>query len=250
MVAVAHSPHRASRPASSFAQRAGPGSDVGAVRGRLRPRRVVDHRVLGSPRDQLGLWWLSPRVGWYVGAIRGSALHDGRRLRAASRRAGAWDRWILIVGLAQARLEQLGPRAAPGRGRCASVWCRVRICGGGSLSWRVAIIRLLRARPGRRRRFALNRQNTRIRSHVACVRISGTRLAIRRHDERAAEASPVVESTFARSLVGARLRSLEALSGGARGSAEPDRVHAAGDARPRASPPTGCGASAAALSPR
>ena len=61
--------------------------------------------------------------------------------------------------------------------------------------------------------------------------------------------SPVVEATFARSLGGAGLRSVEALPGGPGRSAQRHRVHAAGDADRRASPPTGCGASAAARCP-
>ena len=45
-----------------------------------------------------GLWWLSPRVGWYVGAS--GVLHSVMAAGAAKHLAErAWDRWILFVGL-------------------------------------------------------------------------------------------------------------------------------------------------------
>ena len=45
-----------------------------------------------------GLWWLSPRVTWYVGAsgILHSVMAAGAAKHLAER---AWDRWILIGGL-------------------------------------------------------------------------------------------------------------------------------------------------------
>jgi len=45
-----------------------------------------------------GLWWLSPRVGWYVGAsgVLHSVMAAGAVRHLAQR---AWDRWILIIGL-------------------------------------------------------------------------------------------------------------------------------------------------------
>lgn len=46
-----------------------------------------------------GLWWLSPRVAWYVGAS--GVLHSVMAAGAAKHLAErAWDRWILLAGLA------------------------------------------------------------------------------------------------------------------------------------------------------
>src|SRR5271170_4680783 len=60
-----------------------------------------------------GLWWLSPRVGWYVGAsgVLHTVMGAGVAKHLAER---SWDRWILAVGLA-AKLawEQWGGPAAP-----------------------------------------------------------------------------------------------------------------------------------------
>jgi len=94
-----------------------------------------------------GLWWLSPRVAWYVGAsgVLHSVMAAGCAKHLAER---AWDRWILIACLgAKLAYEQLGPRAA--------AWIVVdahlygAACGfavGAALSWRPAIIRH-RSRP-------------------------------------------------------------------------------------------------------
>src|SRR5580704_4658199 len=54
--------------------------------------------LAGALAISSGLWWLSPRVSWYVGAsgvlhsvmAAGSAKHFAERL---------WDRWILLGGL-------------------------------------------------------------------------------------------------------------------------------------------------------
>ena len=45
-----------------------------------------------------GLWWLSPRIGWYVGAsgVLHAVMAAGAVKHLAER---AWDRWILIGGL-------------------------------------------------------------------------------------------------------------------------------------------------------
>lgn len=60
-----------------------------------------------------GLWWLSPRVEWYVGASgvlhaimgAGTARHLARR---------AWDGWILLAALgAKLAYEQLGGHEPP-----------------------------------------------------------------------------------------------------------------------------------------
>ncbi|GAC1300087.1 MAG: rhombosortase [Steroidobacteraceae bacterium] len=89
-----------------------------------------------------GLWWLSPRVSWYVGAsgvlhavmAAGTAKHLAERL---------WDRWILIIGIcAKLAWEQWGGSRAPLivadahlYGACSGLLM------GAALSSRIAIIR-------------------------------------------------------------------------------------------------------------
>jgi rhomboid family GlyGly-CTERM serine protease len=79
-----------------------------------------------------GLWWLSPRVSWYVGAsgVLHSVMAAGAAKHLATR---AWDRWILIIGLgAKLGWEQWGGSAAPvDRGGRASLRCVERIYIGG-----------------------------------------------------------------------------------------------------------------------
>src|ERR1700722_1529397 len=60
-----------------------------------------------------GLWWLSPRVSWYVGAS--GVLHTIMAAGAAKHLAQrSWDRWILVVGLcAKLAWEQWGGSKAP-----------------------------------------------------------------------------------------------------------------------------------------
>src|SRR5271168_2223948 len=89
-----------------------------------------------------GLWWLSPRVGWYVGAsgVLHSVMGAGVAKHLAER---SWDRWILAVGLA-AKLawEQWGGAAAPLIVVDAHLYGAT--CGfivGGALCLRIAIIR-------------------------------------------------------------------------------------------------------------
>jgi rhomboid family GlyGly-CTERM serine protease len=60
-----------------------------------------------------GLWWLSPRVGWYVGAsgVLHTVMGAGVAKHLAER---SWDRWILTVGLcAKLAWEQWSGPAAP-----------------------------------------------------------------------------------------------------------------------------------------
>src|ERR1035438_6627173 len=55
-----------------------------------------------------GLWWLRPRVAWYVGAwgVLHSVMAAGAARHVIDR---AWDRWILIVFLGgKLAYEQLG----------------------------------------------------------------------------------------------------------------------------------------------
>ena len=60
-----------------------------------------------------GLWWLSPRVAWYVGAS--GVLHSVMAAGAAKHlRDRAWDRWILIGCLCvKLAYEQLGGHEPP-----------------------------------------------------------------------------------------------------------------------------------------
>ena len=77
-----------------------------------------------------GLWWLSPRISWYVGAS--GVLHTIMAAGVARHLAvRAWDRWILLVCLCgKLAYEQLGGREpAHGRRRRPPVRRRLRICG-------------------------------------------------------------------------------------------------------------------------
>jgi rhomboid family GlyGly-CTERM serine protease len=89
-----------------------------------------------------GLWWLSPRVGWYVGAsgVLHSVMGAGVAKHLAER---SWDRWILAVGLCtKLAWEQWGGPAAPLIVVDAHLYGAT--CGfivGAALCLRVAIIR-------------------------------------------------------------------------------------------------------------
>jgi rhomboid family GlyGly-CTERM serine protease len=89
-----------------------------------------------------GLWWLSPRVSWYVGAsgVLHSVMGAGVAKHLAER---SWDRWILAVGLgAKLAWEQWGGPAAPLIVVDAHLYGAT--CGfivGGALCLRIAIIR-------------------------------------------------------------------------------------------------------------
>ncbi len=89
-----------------------------------------------------GLWWLSPRVAWYVGAS--GVLHTMMGAGAAHHLiARIWDRWILVVGLAvKLAYEQLGGHEPAMVVVDAHLYGAV--CGfivGAALSSRMAIIR-------------------------------------------------------------------------------------------------------------
>lgn len=89
-----------------------------------------------------GLWWLSPRVAWYVGAsgVLHSIMAAGCAKHLAER---AWDRWLLLACLCvKLAYEQLR-----GHGT-AMVVVDAHLYGaaagfavGAALSWRMAIIR-------------------------------------------------------------------------------------------------------------
>ena len=89
-----------------------------------------------------GLWWLSPRVAWYVGAsgVLHSVMGAGVAKHLAER---SWDRWILAIGLgAKLAWEQWVGPAAPLIVVDAHLYGAA--CGfivGGALCLRIAIIR-------------------------------------------------------------------------------------------------------------
>jgi rhomboid family GlyGly-CTERM serine protease len=97
----------------------------------------------GALAISCGLWWLSPHVGWYVGAsgVLHSVMAAGCVKHLAER---AWDRWILLIGIcAKLAYEQLGGHEPPLTVVDAHLYGAA--CGfavGAALSWRVAIIRL------------------------------------------------------------------------------------------------------------
>jgi rhomboid family GlyGly-CTERM serine protease len=89
-----------------------------------------------------GLWWLSPRVSWYVGAS--GLLHTVMAAGVAKHLAErAWDRWILLLGLsAKLAWEQFGGHAAELIVVDAHLYGAASgFAVGAALSWRTAIIR-------------------------------------------------------------------------------------------------------------
>jgi len=89
-----------------------------------------------------GLWWLSPRVTWYVGAS--GVLHTVMAAGAAKHLAErAWDRWILLLGLCGKLVwEQSGGQTAPLIVVDAHLYGAISgFLVGAALSWRIAIIR-------------------------------------------------------------------------------------------------------------
>jgi len=98
--------------------------------------------LAGALAISSGLWWLSPRVSWYVGAS--GVLHSVMAAGAAKHLAiRAWDRWILVVGLGlKLAWEQWGGSPAPLVVVDAHLYGA--LCGfimGAALSLRIAIIR-------------------------------------------------------------------------------------------------------------
>jgi len=98
----------------------------------------------GALAISCGLWWLSPRVAWYVGAS--GVLHTIMAAGCARHLiARAWDRWLLIGCLAaKLAYEQLFARAAPGIVVDAHLYGAASgFAVGAALCWRLAIIRHL-----------------------------------------------------------------------------------------------------------
>jgi rhomboid family GlyGly-CTERM serine protease len=98
--------------------------------------------LAGALSISSGLWWLSPRVAWYVGAS--GVLHSVMAAGAAKHLIEhAWDRWILLLGLAaKLAYEQLGGHEPPLVVVDAHLYGA--ICGfavGAALCGRIAIIR-------------------------------------------------------------------------------------------------------------
>jgi rhomboid family GlyGly-CTERM serine protease len=98
--------------------------------------------LAGALAISSGLWWLSPRVSWYVGAsgVLHSVMAAGAAKHLATR---AWDRWILILGLsAKLGWEQWRGSAAPLIVVDAHLYGAVSgFIMGAALSLRIAIIR-------------------------------------------------------------------------------------------------------------
>jgi rhomboid family GlyGly-CTERM serine protease len=98
--------------------------------------------LAGALAISSGLWWLSPRVSWYVGAsgILHSVMAAGAAKHLLER---SWDRWILVLGLSvKLAWEQWGGHEVPLIVVDAHLYGAV--CGfvvGATLSWRRAIIR-------------------------------------------------------------------------------------------------------------
>jgi rhomboid family GlyGly-CTERM serine protease len=96
----------------------------------------------GALAISCGLWWLSPRVSWYVGAsgVLHSAMAAGAAKHLAER---SWDRWLLSLGLcAKLVWEQWGGAKAPLIVVDAHLYGA--LCGlavGAALCVRTAIIR-------------------------------------------------------------------------------------------------------------
>jgi rhomboid family GlyGly-CTERM serine protease len=98
--------------------------------------------LAGALAISSGLWWLSPRVAWYVGAS--GVLHTVMAAGAAKHlMMRVWDRWILFLGLcAKLAWEQWG--GEPHALVVVDAHLYGAACGfavGAALSWRTVIIR-------------------------------------------------------------------------------------------------------------
>src|ERR1700679_3826516 len=98
--------------------------------------------LAGALAISSGLWWLSPRVSWYVGAsgVLHAVMAAGAVKHFAQR---SWDRWILGLGLcAKLAWEQRAGHSQPLVVVDAHLYGA--LCGfavGAVLSLRIAIIR-------------------------------------------------------------------------------------------------------------
>jgi rhomboid family GlyGly-CTERM serine protease len=98
--------------------------------------------LTGALSISCGLWWLSPKISWYVGAsgVLHTVMAAGTAKHLAERQ---WDRWILFLGLSGKLLwEQLGAHSEPWVVVDAHLYGAISgFVVGAALSWRVAIIR-------------------------------------------------------------------------------------------------------------
>jgi len=98
--------------------------------------------LAGALSISCGLWWLSPKVTWYVGAsgVLHTAMAAGTAKHLAER---AWDRWLLFLGLCGKLVwEQSGAATQPLVVVDAHLYGAISgFVVGGALSWRIAIIR-------------------------------------------------------------------------------------------------------------
>jgi len=89
-----------------------------------------------------GLWWLSPKVAWYVGAsgVLHTVMAAGTARHLCER---AWDRWILFLALGgKLWWEQSGVHSEPNIVVDAHLYGAISgFAVGAILSWRIAIIR-------------------------------------------------------------------------------------------------------------
>ncbi len=96
----------------------------------------------GALAISCGLWWLSPRVIWYVGAsgVLHSVMAAGCAKHLAER---TWDRWLLLIALCvKLAYEQSRGQAAPMIVVDAHLYgAAAGFAVGAALSWRIAIIR-------------------------------------------------------------------------------------------------------------
>lgn len=98
--------------------------------------------LTGALAISSGLWWLSPRVSWYVGAS--GVLHSVMAAGAAKHLAErTWDRWILVLGLGiKLAWERWGGAAAPLIVVDAHLYGALAgLLAGAALCWLTAIIR-------------------------------------------------------------------------------------------------------------
>jgi rhomboid family GlyGly-CTERM serine protease len=101
--------------------------------------------LAGALAISSGLWWLSPRVSWYVGAsgVLHSVMAAGAVKHLAER---SWDRWILILGLCAKLAWEQWQQWGGHTGSLIVVDAHLygALCGfvvGAALSVRIAIIR-------------------------------------------------------------------------------------------------------------
>jgi rhomboid family GlyGly-CTERM serine protease len=109
---------------------------------------AVDWAIIvlaGALAISSGLWWLSPGVGWYVGAsgVLHTIMAAGCVAHLAAR---SWDRWILlgcfVAKLGFEQYQHLAGRSTPLVVVDAHLYgAAAGFAVGAALCWRLAIIR-------------------------------------------------------------------------------------------------------------